>query len=295
MQSVFSSNRTELNVGQETLSLIDYIDENFPILHKNIFEWDLLDVSNWLKHIGLEQYVTIFQNNHIIGKNLFDIKEQELKEDFQMISVGHRKNLLHSIEYLNKIYIENKGRRMSIIRNKLAQFYYKKGNQINWKTKKVKSLCDVIEEEDDNNENNLKSLPEEHEINEKYKALRKELWNSKIRNKKNSMDSSIGVEENKKELFPIQDELKSILGRKNTKSGTPLEKSPSLLGEEIKDEVYDDRKINKISINSFFLVFVFDYFDCSIIFYIFIFFSSYSYIIYVTQSIFILIAIKFIL
>lgn len=235
-----SENRTEVNMGQETLSIIDYIDANFPVLKKNVFEWTINDVSEWLKHIGLDCYIEIFIKNDIMGKNLFEIKEEELKSEFTMSSVGHRKNFLNSVEYLRKIYMENKGRRLSIIRNKLAQFYYRKrtvtGNA-NWKTKKVKSVCDVIEEEDDAGDTNLKSLPEEHEINEKYEALKLEgFLNSPLgaKTKKSSRRSSIeGIEEEKEKLPEIHGALKP------SKSNSTLEKSPGV--EENKKESLTDR------------------------------------------------------
>lgn len=249
---MISENRTELNVGQDTLSIIDYIDTNFPILKKNVFDWDIGDVNEWLKHLGLEEYVEVFSINHITGKNLFEIKEEELKNEFKMNSVGHRKNFMNSVDYLRKIFLENKGRRLSIIRNKLAQLYYKKYPMINWKSKKVKSVCDVIEEEDDNMENNLKSLPEEHEINEKYKALKMEgFLTSPIgtRTKKNSIKSPVVEEEEKKEmpdgLKPIH-ENKSPVFLKNSKYNS-LEKSASLIKEETKSEIQDDRKFNILS------------------------------------------------
>ena len=240
-----SDNRTELNVGQETLSIIDYIDANFPILKKNVFEWDIGDVAEWLKHIGLDIYIETFTCNHIHGKNLFDINEEELKTEFFITSVGHRKNFLQAVDYLRKIYMENKGRRLSIIRNKLAQLCCKKHPMINWKTKKVKSVCDVIEEEDDALENNLISLPEEHEINEKYKALKKEGFLNTplaIKTKRSSLrgDSFEALEEEKKEMPDNGRKSTNLLHVKNSKSNSTLEKSP-LAKEESKNEILEDR------------------------------------------------------
>ena len=247
-----SDKQTDVNVGQDTLSIIDYIDANFPILKKNVFEWDIADVNEWLKHIGLEDYVEMFSINHITGKNLFEIKEDELKDEFKMNSVGHRKNFMNSVDYLRKIYMDNKGRRLSIIRNKLAQLYYKKHPAINWKSKKVKSVCDVIEEEDDNEnmENNLLSLPEEHDINEKYKALKMEgFLNSPLatKTKRSSLKSNReGEEEEKKEIPEIfmktGHDPKSPLAIKTSKSNSTMEKSPSLIKEEAKNEIQNDRK-----------------------------------------------------
>jgi hypothetical protein len=39
----------------------------------------------------LEDYSKIFAENHINGKNILEIGDQELKEDLNMQSLGHRK------------------------------------------------------------------------------------------------------------------------------------------------------------------------------------------------------------
>ena len=244
--SIPVSERTEVNVGQETLSIIDYIDDNFPILKKNVFEWGFTDVTSWLKHIGLEEYMDIFAENRIFGKNLFLIKEEELKKEFLMNSVGHRKNFMHSVDFLRKIYMENKGRRLSIIRNKLAQFYYKKRPLINWKTKKVKSVCDVIEEEVDDT-GDMKSLPEENEINEKYKALKKDGFLNSPMGGKGKRDEEEGVEEEK-------NEMEGAGGMKGSKSNSTLEKSPNAK-EEAKNDVLEDRNFRVFSVFSVFFVY----------------------------------------
>lgn len=257
-----SDNKTEFNLGQETLSIIDYIDANFPILKKNVFDWTVEDVKQWLKHIGLEVYAEVFESNDIVGKNLLEIQEDELKNELGMTSVGHRKNLLHSVGYLRKIYIENKGRRLSIIRNKLAQFYYKRRSlvNLNWKTKKVKSVCDVIEEEDDAAETNLKSLPEEHEINEKYKALKKEgflnsPWEGKTR-------KSSQVSEEEKEKLPdlmvsskkgYENMISPNIAPKNSKHSSSLDKSPLILEESKLECLHERILFFKKKLNKFFI------------------------------------------
>lgn len=75
-----------LDVGLETLDMIEnYIDNRDGFIidkNKNIQDYTITDIGDWLVMIGLQDYVQIFKENHITGKNLFEILEKELKEEF---------------------------------------------------------------------------------------------------------------------------------------------------------------------------------------------------------------------
>lgn len=145
--SEFKSDIKTLEIGLETLSLIDQIEMmnslNANLLKKDrkfkhfslfyflikVQEWTIDDVSEWLTNIGLVDYIDTFKNNHISGKNLLDIKEVELKDDLCVCSVGHRKNFIKSQEHLKKIYSKNRIFNQAI-RTKLKNFYEKHKNHL---------------------------------------------------------------------------------------------------------------------------------------------------------------------
>ena len=79
--------------------------------------------------IGLTEYVDNFTKNHINGKILFDITDKELKEDLEVISIGHRKNFKKAVQHLKKFYAKNRLYSDSI-KNKLIKFYEKHRNQL---------------------------------------------------------------------------------------------------------------------------------------------------------------------
>ena len=88
----------------------------------------MTDLAEWLKRIGLEEYIIEFQKNHITGKNLFDITESELKDDLKVTSVGHRKNFNKAVNNLKKIYNNSSGKNSEYIRKKVQKFYEKHKN-----------------------------------------------------------------------------------------------------------------------------------------------------------------------
>ena len=86
------------------------------------------DLAEWLKRIGLEEYIIEFKKNHITGKNLFDITESELKDDLKVSSVGHRKNFNKAVANLKQIYNNSSGKNSDYIRKKVKKFYEKHRN-----------------------------------------------------------------------------------------------------------------------------------------------------------------------
>src|SRR5215468_6325710 len=59
-----------------------------------------MDVADWLRMLGLEQYEPAFRENGIDGRVLPDLTAEDLK-DLGVSLVGHRRRLLKAIAALN--------------------------------------------------------------------------------------------------------------------------------------------------------------------------------------------------
>lgn len=110
-------------------------------------------MGEWLTIIGLNEYAENFIQNHINGKILFDITEKELKEDLNVVSIGHRKNFQKAVQHLKKFYSKNRLYSDSI-KNKLIRFYEKHSHQLKIGGKKDFDLFrpptqDIIHEDKD--------------------------------------------------------------------------------------------------------------------------------------------------
>ena len=55
-----------------------------------IYTWNTEKVCSWLSSKGFAEYAHNFRDNHIDGSTLLDIKENQLKEDLHIKSLGHR-------------------------------------------------------------------------------------------------------------------------------------------------------------------------------------------------------------
>lgn len=156
-------------------------------------DWTFDDVGEWLTNLGLSDYIETFQNNHISGKNILDITDQELRDDLGMSSVGHRKNFSKSQEHLKKIYSKNKIFNQAI-RLKLKKFYEKHKNHLrsNLHAYKFHSIrnsliinSEIIEEDQSDQVSMKESMKKESEMNNHSRMPR---------NKKISIEND--VEEN---------------------------------------------------------------------------------------------------
>ena len=61
-----------------------------------------LDVADWLRGLGLEQYASAFRDNAIEADVLPSLNADDLK-DIGVTPVGHRRRLLNAIAVLNKL------------------------------------------------------------------------------------------------------------------------------------------------------------------------------------------------
>ena len=61
-----------------------------------------MDISSWLKGLGLEQYEPVFRKNVVDGKVLPDLTPEDLN-DLGVTLIGHRRRLLAAIAALKKL------------------------------------------------------------------------------------------------------------------------------------------------------------------------------------------------
>jgi hypothetical protein len=60
-----------------------------------------MDIGDWLRSLGLEQYEAAFRDNAITGKVLPNLTADDLK-DLGVGMVGHRRTLLDAIAYCGR-------------------------------------------------------------------------------------------------------------------------------------------------------------------------------------------------
>ena len=58
-----------------------------------------MDIGEWLRGLGLQQYVTAFRENDVEAEVLLWLRAEDLK-DIGVSSVGHRRKLLEAIAEL---------------------------------------------------------------------------------------------------------------------------------------------------------------------------------------------------
>jgi len=130
---------------QDGLSIITHLNVsqfiNEKLLNKNINEWKTSDVGDWLDRGGFSQYKKNFEDNHITGKNLFDLTENDLNEEINIKDANHRKRIMKDLKFLKKIYTKNPDE-SEYIRNKLLKFYEK--NQLFAKKSEIENKKDPV-------------------------------------------------------------------------------------------------------------------------------------------------------
>jgi hypothetical protein len=86
--------------------------------------WNEQEVCIWLDRIGFSSYKDNFLQNHVTGKNLFDLTEKDLTDDFNIKDESKRKVFLNDLQFLKKLYPKN-NIESKYIRKKLLKFYEK--------------------------------------------------------------------------------------------------------------------------------------------------------------------------
>lgn len=85
-------------------------------------EWKISDVGDWLDRGGFSQYKKNFEENHITGKNLFDLTENDLNEEIHIKDADHRKMIMKDLKLLKIMYKKNPDE-SEYVRDKLLKFY----------------------------------------------------------------------------------------------------------------------------------------------------------------------------
>ena len=62
-------------------------------------EWDIQDVCQWLRDIGLGEHVSMFEENEIVGEHLLDFGKDDLKE-LGVKKLGHQKTFTSKLNLL---------------------------------------------------------------------------------------------------------------------------------------------------------------------------------------------------
>lgn len=68
---------------------------------KNIKEWTVKEVIDFLDYAGLRHYKEVFYKNKVKGKDLLTLNEKELKDDLGM-KMGDRKRFMNYVVFLTE-------------------------------------------------------------------------------------------------------------------------------------------------------------------------------------------------
>lgn len=68
----------------------------------DISSWSTVEVGIWLESVQLGEYIEVFANNDIRGKELLNLSRRDLKE-VGMTKVGHIKRILMAVKELNMV------------------------------------------------------------------------------------------------------------------------------------------------------------------------------------------------
>ncbi|KAL9656523.1 hypothetical protein ABK040_005285 [Willaertia magna] len=70
------------------------------LVDKSVEEWNIKDVSDWLKSIDLSEYCKEFEKMDIAGAELLELTDDDLVRDLKIVKLGHRKRFKKQLEYL---------------------------------------------------------------------------------------------------------------------------------------------------------------------------------------------------
>lgn len=72
-------------------------------LNHDVSNWSTVEVGIWLESIQLGEYIEVFVNNDIRGKELLNLSRRDLKE-IGMTKIGHIKRILMAVKELNTVH-----------------------------------------------------------------------------------------------------------------------------------------------------------------------------------------------
>lgn len=70
---------------------------------QDIINWSTVEVGIWLESVQLGEYIEVFANNDIRGKELLNLTRRDLKE-IGMAKVGHIKRILMAVKELHTVH-----------------------------------------------------------------------------------------------------------------------------------------------------------------------------------------------
>ncbi|XP_070536971.1 WD repeat, SAM and U-box domain-containing protein 1-like [Ptychodera flava] len=91
----------ETSIGDIQLNVKEVGGKKQPPV-KQLHEWSVEDVCEWLKEMGLEQHVAQFQRNEIDGQELSTLTKEILTNDLGVLALGHRNKILRGIETIKE-------------------------------------------------------------------------------------------------------------------------------------------------------------------------------------------------
>jgi len=75
-------------------------------VYQDISNWSTVEVGIWLESVQLGEYIEVFVNNDIRGKELLNLSRRDLKE-IGMTKVGHIKRILMALKELHTVHEEH--------------------------------------------------------------------------------------------------------------------------------------------------------------------------------------------
>ncbi|CAD8066258.1 unnamed protein product [Paramecium sonneborni] len=216
--------------GFLSLQVLEKIEEFES--QKNMQEWQLEEVCIWLDSLGLGEYKDEFQKNQMTGKTLYALTDNDLKSDLGISVLGHRKQILQSIEEYKKYYVKFMGGKVRL-KKPLESLEDRKGLYNSIEQQRFKSIFSYMEkieeEQNEHHDNNKSGSSSDSPSGHKRKKYNKDIPKSPTRSISNDSDQGNLSDNNKSMRLKRQKSKRSKQQRKQTMD---LQKS----GESADDE-----------------------------------------------------------
>ncbi|CAD8173903.1 unnamed protein product [Paramecium pentaurelia] len=188
-KSQLNSLGTSQQHGFLSLQVLEKLEEFES--QKNMQEWQLEEVCTWLDSLQLSEYKDEFIKNQMTGKTLYALTDNDLKQDLGILVLGHRKQILQSIEEYKKYYVKFMGGRI-LLKKPLESLEDRKGlyNSIEQlRFKSIFSYMEKIEEEqNEHHDNNISESSSDSPSVNKRKKTNKDIPKSPTRSLSNDSD-----------------------------------------------------------------------------------------------------------
>ncbi|CAD8174233.1 unnamed protein product [Paramecium octaurelia] len=230
-KSQLNSFGTSQQHGFLSLQVLEKLEEFES--QKNMQEWQLEDVCNWLDSLQLSEYKEEFIKNQMTGKTLYALTDNDLKQDLGISVLGHRKQILQSIEEYKKYYVKFMGGRI-LMKKPLESLEDRKGVFNSIEQLRFKSLFSYMEkieeEQNEHHDNNISESSSDSPSANKRKKNIKDIPKSPTRSMSNDSDQGNLSDNNKSLKLKKQKSKRSK--KQQRKQTLDLQKS----GESADDE-----------------------------------------------------------